>query len=123
MVGQIEDSVLGDGLTAFAASASQILLCSSEPTSYPLAISYLLGFKSWGPGNAFAAPAPATPNGRRVSSVAITDGTITTFGTTSWWAVCGTASLLAHGVIVNPQPTYAGNSFTLASFDVRLPAG
>jgi hypothetical protein len=56
------------------------------------------------------------------SSVAITDGTITTSGTASWWAACGTASLHAHGRLSSAQVVTATNTFVLSSFDIRIPA-
>lgn len=125
MAAKIEDVVLDSGLTVLDTLASHIFICSSEPTTYAEAsTTFLLGTKSWGAGNAFGSPAAGTsPTGRKVSSVAITDGTIATSGTASWWAACGTASLHAHGLIATPQTVTAGNTFSLGSFDVKLASG
>ncbi|OCK56771.1 hypothetical protein [Bradyrhizobium sp. LMTR 3] len=119
----ISDVVADNGLSVLDTLTSHIFICSSEPANYAQAsTTYVLGVKSWGAGNVFSSPSDASPNGRKVSSVAITDGTITTSGTASWWAACGTASLHAHGPLAAAQVVAVTNTFTLASFDIRLPA-
>ena len=125
MAAQVEDVILDSGLSVLDTLASHIFICSSEPTTYAQAsTTFLLGFKSWGAGNAFGAPAAGTsPTGRKVTSVAITDGTITTSGTASWWAACGTASLHAHGLLASAQAVTAGNTFSLGAFDIKLASG
>jgi len=122
MVAMLEDAFLDQGLTTDKANISHIFICSTEPTTYASAsTSALLGTKSWGAGNAFTGPSAGTsPTGRKIVSVAITDGTITTTGTASWWAACGTASLLAHGTLSAGQAVTAGNTFSLASFEIRV---
>lgn len=122
MPAMLEDAILDGGLTILDTLSSHIFICSSEPTTYALAsTTNLLGTKSWGAGAAFGSPAAGAPNGRKVTSAAITDGTITTTGTASWWAACGTASLHAHGTLSAPQVVTATNTFTLAAFDIRIP--
>ena len=84
MAASLEDRVLDLGLNVLDTETSSISVCSSEPTTIAIAAtSGLLGYKGWGAGNAFGAPAAGSPNGRKVTSVAITDGTITTSGTAS----------------------------------------
>lgn len=125
MAAKVEDVILDTGLSVLDTLASHIFICSSEPTTYAEAsTTHLLGTKAWGAGNAFGAPAAgATPTGRKVTSIAITDGTITTTGTASWWAACGTASLQAHGLLASAQPVTAGNTFSLGAFDIKLASG
>jgi hypothetical protein len=122
MAAKLESDVLDLGLNVLDTLTSHIFICSSEPTTYAIAsTSGLLGQKSWGAGAAFGSPAAGTsPTGRKVTSVQITDGTITTSGTASWWAACGTASLHAHGTLSTPQVVTAGNTFTLAAFEIRV---
>lgn len=122
MTAQVEDVFLDGGLTAAKAAISHIYICASEPTTVAIAVSTYLGFKSWGAANAFAAPAAGTsPTGRKLTSVAITDGTITTTGTASWWAaVAGSTSLYAHGLLSSSQAVTAGNTFSLGAFDIKL---
>lgn len=122
MAAQLEDRVLDLGLNVLDTESSFLSVCAAEPTTIAIAAtSGLLGFKSWGVGNVFGAPAAGSPNGRKVSSVAISDGTITTSGTASWWAVYAAGSLHAHGTLSAAQVVTAGNTFTLTSFDIRIP--
>ena len=74
----------------------------------------MLGFKQGAAGSLFGAPVDATPNGRQSTSIQISDGTITTTGTASWWAAYAAGTLHAHGTLAAGQPVVAGNSFTLA---------
>ena len=121
MVAMLEDVVLDSGLTTLDTLTSHIFICQAEPTSYAIAsTSGLLGSKAWGAGSAFGSPAAGTsPTGRKVTSVAITDGTITTSGTASWWAACGTAGLHAHGSLSSVQAVTSGNTFSLAAFEIK----
>ena len=122
MVAQLEDRVLDFGLNVLDTESSFLSVCSAEPTTIAIAAtSGLLGFKSWGVGLVFGAPAAGAPNGRKVSSAAISDGTITTSGTASWWAVYAAGTLHAHGTLSAAQVVTAGNTFTLTSFDIRIP--
>lgn len=124
MVASLADQVLDSGLTILHSLATHMIICSTEPTTYAQAqATYLLGFKSWGVNNVFGSPAAGAPNGRKSSSVAITDGTITTSGTAAWWAVCDETNsvLQAHGSLSATQAVTSGNTFSLASFDIRIP--
>jgi hypothetical protein len=120
----LEDRVLDTGLNCLDLESTHVDICSTEPTTYAQATTtYLLGFKSFAAGSVFGGPAAGAPNGRKVSSVAITDGTITTSGTANWWAISDNTNsrFLAHGSLAASQVVTAGNTFTLASFDIRIP--
>lgn len=122
MAASLEDRVLDLGLNVLDTESTAIYIVSSatEPTTYALATSGAgsLGFKSFGAGGVFGAPA-ADATGRKVSSTAVTDGTIVTSGTAAWWAIVAAASSLhAHGSLASNQVVTAGNTFTLASFDI-----
>lgn len=122
MPASLEDRVLDFGLNVLDVETSFISITSSEPTTIAIAAtSGLLGFKNWGVGASFGAPAAGSPNGRKVSSVAITDGTITTTGTANWWAAYAAGTLHAHGTLAAAQAVTAGNTFSLSSFDIRIP--
>lgn len=122
MVSSVEAAVIDSGLTATLDTASdRIMICQSEPTTYALATTGHLGLKSWGVGNAFSSPADVGGTARSIASVAITDGTILTTGTASWWAAVGTAALHAHGLLSSPQNVTNGNTFTLGSFYIKVP--
>lgn len=120
----LEDNVLDGGLTILDLNSTTISICSAEPTTIAIAAtSGLLGFKSGAAGTIFGAPAAGgtTPPSRQVASAAISDGTITTSGTASWWAAYAAGTLHAHGTLSGAQVVTAGNTFTLASFSVRIP--
>jgi hypothetical protein len=122
MPASLEDRVLDFGLNVLDVEPTFVDICNTEPTTYVQATTtFLLGFKSFAAGSVFGSPAAGSPNGRKVSSVAITDGTITTSGTANWWAIVNTTALLAHGSLSAAQVVTAGNTFTLASFDIRIP--
>jgi hypothetical protein len=83
----IEDYVVQNGIAAIHTGATHVRIDAAEPTTYAIAVtSGCLGFRSFGANNTFGADTSAAPSGRLVTSTAITDGTITTSGTASWWA-------------------------------------
>ena len=71
----LEDRVLDFGLHVLDAEADKFYLCSNVPTTYAEVLSFALGVKDMGAGNAFGSPAGGTPSGRMISSVAFSDGT------------------------------------------------
>lgn len=118
------DRVLDNGLQVLDTEANQINICSAEPATYTAATSTnSLGSKAFAAGALFGAPAARSPSGRKVTSVAITDGAVNTTGTVTHWAVVDTANsrLLAAGSVNNSQVVTAPNPFTLAAFDIGLP--
>lgn len=120
----LNDRVLDNGLSALDTEASHIYICSSEPTTYAQASStYALGVKNFGAGSAFGSPAARSGGGRKVSSVAITDGSVTATGTAGFWAAVDATNsrLLAAKALSSTQSVTSGNTFTLASFDVEIP--
>ena len=121
----LQSKVLDYGLTVLDTQATHIYICNTEPTTYTQATStYALGNKNFGAGSVFSAPTDGTPNGRKVASVAITDGSITANGTAAFWAVVdsGNSALLATGNLNSSQVVTNGNQFTLNSFEIRIPS-
>src|SRR5262245_49846176 len=124
MANVVGDYVLDNGLGALDTLGSHIYICSSDPTTYTEATStFALGNKNFGAGAAVGAPAAGSPNGRKVTTTAITDGNVTGTGTAAKWAIVDSASsrLLANGSLSASQSVTSGNTFTLAAFDIRLP--
>jgi hypothetical protein len=124
MADSLADRVLDLGLNVLDSEADKIFICSQEPTTYTEASStYALGNKTFSAGGAFGAPAAGSPNGRKVSSTAITDGSVTGTGTAAKWAVVDSANsrLLADGSLAASQAVTSGNTFSLPSFDIRIP--
>lgn len=117
----VNDRVLDSGLTILDTEATRLDLCSQEPATYAEATStYTLANKT---SLSVGAPADRSPNGRKVTVAAITDGTVTGSGTPSHWAITDTANsrLLATGPISTTQALVSGNTFTLAAFDIYIP--
>jgi hypothetical protein len=124
MANVVGDYALDNGLNAIKSFADKIYLCSQDPTTFTEATStYALGNNNFGAGNAFTGPAAGAPNGRQVSSVAISAGSITATGTAAKWAVVDSVNsrLLANGSLASSQAVTSGNQFTLASFNIRYP--
>lgn len=125
MAANVSARVLDFGLNVLDTEADHVYVTSAEATTYTEATStYALGTKNWGTGNAFGSPSNASPNGRQVASVAITDGSITSTGTATNWAVTDNSNtrLLAVGSLSASQAVTSGNIFTLTSFTIALPS-
>jgi len=125
MPGKCHDTVLDNGLNAgLKALATHIHLCSAEPTNYAEATTTLsLGNKNFGAGNTLTGPSARTPNGRKVTTAAVTDGAITGTGNASRWAIVDSVNqrLLVDNDLAAPQGVTAGNIFSLPSFDFGIP--
>lgn len=123
----ISTRVLDFGLDVLRSEATAIVLCQLEPIDYSLASLggvNCIGYRLFGAGSTFGAPGPADPNGRKVTSTAITDGTIMTSGSVQFWAAIDTdhGRLLGYAPLVNGGPENAGNRFSLSAVSVRIPA-
>jgi hypothetical protein len=117
----INDRVFDNGLTVLDTEANRLDICSSEPTTYTQATSTnTLGNKT---SLSIGAPGARTPNGRKVTVAAITDGTVTGTETATHWAITDTVNsrLLATGALSASQAVTSGNTFTLGEFDIGIP--
>lgn len=117
----INDRVFDNGLTVLDTEANRLDICNAEPASYAAATTTnSLGNKT---SLSVGAPSDGTPNGRKVTVAAITDGTVTATGTASHWAIVDTVNsrLLATGALSASQAVTSGNVFTLGAFDIRIP--
>jgi len=125
MAANVASRVLDNGLSVLDTEADKITVCDGEPTTFTEANSTnKVGEKSFSTGGAFGSPAAGSPNGRKVTSTAITDGEVTASGEATHWAVVDVANsrLLAVGSLTAPQEVTDGNTFQLPSFDIRLPS-
>jgi hypothetical protein len=123
-MGKIAGRVIDGGLAGLKAEATHVHLCSSEPVDYADVMTKTLGNKNFGAGNVFTGPADRTPNGRKLTSVAITSGTLTGTGTPTRYAVVDSVNsrLLVDEDLGLPQPPASpGNIFSLPAFDFGLP--
>ena len=124
MAASLYPDVLDRGLQVLDLETTTISVCSSEPLNIATASTgpTMLGNKAGAAGSMFTAPTTGTPTGRQVASVQISDGNITTSGTANWWAAYAAGTLHAHGTLSGAQVVTSGNTFTLASFTIRIPA-
>lgn len=122
MANVLADAILDGGLTLIDTLATSIYLCSQDPTTYTEASStYALANNIVAAGAAFGAPAAGSPNGRKVTSAAVTAGTVSGTGTATKWAVTTGAALYANGSLAASQAMTAGNTWSLPAFDIRIP--
>ena len=124
MPGKANSWVLDSGLSQLKALATHIYICSAEPTTYAEATStFALGNKNFGANNALTGPVDRTPNGRKVTTVAVTDGAVTGTGTASRWAIVDSVNsrLLVDNDLAASQAVTAGNVFSLPAFDFGIP--
>lgn len=120
----LNDNTLDNGLTALKAAATHIYICSLEPATFTAASSTnALGNKNFGAGAVFpGAIAAGTPSGRKLATAAVTDGAVTGTGTASHYAVTtsGSSRLEAANALSSSQAVTSGNTWTMASVDIRL---
>jgi hypothetical protein len=124
MPGKCNSWVLDNGLIQLQQKGTHIYICSGEPTDYASATTTLaLGNKNFGPGNAITGPTARTPNGSKVTTVAVTDGAITGSGTATRWAIVDSVNsrLLVDNDLAASQAVTSGNVFSLPAFDFGIP--
>jgi len=124
MAGKCNVFVLNNGLTALHNNASHIYICSAEPTNFADAtVNFALGNYNFGPGLAVSTPVNAVPNGSKVTTTAVTAGSVTGTGTASRWAIVDVPNsmLLVDNDLAASQAVTAGNVWSLPAFDFRIP--
>ena len=122
----LADRVLDNGLTVLDTEANRLDITSQEATTYAEATStYTLGNKT---SLSIGAPGDRTPNGRKVTVAAITDGVVTATSLSAandaeFFAITDTANsrLLVTGTLNAAQFVTSGNTFTLGAFDIGIP--
>jgi hypothetical protein len=125
MADNLQSRVLDLGLNVLDTEADRIYICSAEPTTFTEATStYALGNKTFSAGAAVGSPAAGSPNGRKVTTSAITDGSVTATGNASKIGIVDFANsrLLAVLSISNAQTVTSGNTFSLPALDIRIPS-
>jgi len=123
MPGKCNSWVLNNGLIALQAQATHIHICSAEPADFAGVGTLTLGNKNFGAGLAITGPAARTPNGSKVTTVAVTDGTVTGTGTAARWAITDTTNsrLLVDNDLAASQAVTSGNQWSLPAFDFGIP--
>ena len=118
----LADAVFDNGLSTLNTAVTRLDICSQEPATYGAATTagtYSLGNKT---SLSVGAPGDRSGGGRKVTVPAISDGSVTTTGTASHWALTnGTDTLYATGALSASQGVTSGNTFTLTTFDIGIP--
>src|SRR3990167_2283617 len=117
----ISDEVFDQGLDYADTNGTRIDITSQVATTYGNATTagaFSLGNKT---GLNTGATQNGAVDGRRVIVPAITDGTITTTGTVTHWALTdGISLLIATGPLSASQAVTAANTFTLDAISVTI---
>lgn len=122
MAAYLNDRVYDNGLTVLDTEASHLYINSTQATTYTEAITtYALGVKAT---PTVSAPAAKAGGGREVTVSAITDGTVSGAGTAGFFSLVDSSNtrLLAAGPLSATQSVTSGNTFTLTSFKIGIPA-
>ncbi len=117
----LADRVLDQGLNILDTEANKITITSQESTTYSSANStHALGAST---SLNIGSPADRSGGGREVTVQAITDGSVSSSGTATHYAILDTSNsrLLATGSLASSQSVTSGNSFTLATFTIGIP--
>jgi hypothetical protein len=118
----LNDRVYDNGLTVLDTEANAIHITSQEATSYTEATStYTLGNST---SLSIGAPQNRSGGGREVVAAAISDGSVTGTGTATHYAIVDTVNsrLLATAALTSSQAVTSGNTFTLTSVTIGIPA-
>lgn len=120
----IHDYALDNGMITFPTLCDRIYVCTGPITDFASVTATALGFKNFGAGNAFGGISNGVPSGRTVTSIAFTDGSISTSGLAVCWAAVDFADshLLAWGVLAGDAQVNSGQLFGLPSFIIHEPA-
>lgn len=116
----VNNVVLDPSLQLIVDNATHFHICSSEPSNFAGVAAVTLGTKA---SPTIGSPADATPTGRKVTVAAITDGTISSTGTASHFAITDNTNsrLLVAGALGASQAVTSGNPFTTTAFDIVDP--
>lgn len=109
-------------LTAMDDGINSLVICSAMPATYAEAnTTYKLGTKAT---PTVSTPQAASPDGRKVTVSAVTDGTVSASGTATHFALLDTVNsrLVAAQALSASQAVTSGNTFTLGAVDIRIPA-
>lgn len=110
----MNDAAYDAGLNEIKTNANALYICSQEPTTRTEAVTtYALGNKAT---PTIAVPSDKAGGGRECVVSAITDGTVTSNGTATHWALVDGTRLLATNSLSASQVVSTGNPFTLTSF-------
>jgi hypothetical protein len=115
----INDEVFDQGLDWAIANGSRLDICSTDPGgTYATVTGNTLGNKT---SITVGATGNGSPDGRKVTIPAITDGSVTGTAEATHWALTNASNtVIASGVLSSSQAVTSGNTFTLDSIDITI---
>lgn len=122
MAATLHNDIYDTGLSQLTTIVENLYICSQQPTTFAEATTtYKLGTKA---APTITGPTDKAGGGREVTVGAISDGTVDTTGTATWFALCDNSAskLLAAQELNASQGVTQGNPFTLTSHKVGVPA-
>lgn len=118
MSSYLNTTVHDASLNVLITNVDRVYICDTLPTNFTQASStYKLGTKT---GLTLTGPAAGSPDGRKATIPAITDGTVNSSGTAGWWAACSGSVLYAAGPLASPTAVNAAQGFTLDAVTITL---
>ncbi len=117
----LSNNVFDNGLNHIDVNTEKLYILSADPgLTWSNIASYALGSKS---SPAISAPADRSAGGREITISAIADGTVSTSGTATHYALTDDSAteILASAALNASQAVTTGNSFTLTAFTIGIP--
>jgi hypothetical protein len=119
MAKTVDDSVL-DAAIAVIKGATQLALCSAQPTTYAEATAtFMLVLKTGLTSGSFTGPVNGDVSGRKVTKTAESGVSVTNNGTVTYAALCS-GSVLLYVTTVTSQVVTAGNSANTPAFKIEF---
>jgi hypothetical protein len=116
MAKTLDDSVIDGSLNIVKNGATQMCLCSAQPTTYAEATAtYMLALKTGLTSGSFTGPVNGDSNGRKLTINATTGTSVTNSGTALYVALCS-ASVLLFVDTCTSQVLTAGNTVNTPAF-------
>jgi hypothetical protein len=118
----VDDSVLDGALNIIKNNATQICVCSTQPTTYTEAITtYMLAKKSTlTSGDYTVADDAVSPYGRKVTVAQQSTISVTNGGSAQHVALCGAAATLYYVTTCTAQTLVSGNTVTIPAWKIQI---
>ena len=119
MTQYLNSIVYDHGLIYLINNCNRLCVLSAEPADYADVAVRLLGNKD---APVIAGPL-ASGNGRKVTVLAITDGTVVATGSITYYALVNDnlEMILTYGQVLFPKAVVDGNAFTFPPLDIIMP--
>jgi hypothetical protein len=116
MAKTLDDSVIDGSLNIVKNGATQMALCSAQPTTYAEATAtYMLVLKTGLTSGSFTGPANGDTNGRKLTKTAESAISVTNTGNAQFVAFCSGTVLLFVDTMT-PQVVTSGNTCNTPAF-------